>query len=87
MRKMLLAIAFTLPWLMCTHAIASESTAAMAPVHQLIDGFNSGDMKSAVAACADVASVIDDFPPGHRYHFLTRTITTPTDRDSTPVIH
>ena len=35
----------------------------MAPVHQFVEGFNKGDMKSAVAACADEASVIDDFPP------------------------
>lgn len=38
-------------------------TDAMAPVHQFIDGFNKGDLKAAIAACADEASVIDDFPP------------------------
>jgi hypothetical protein len=35
----------------------------MATVHQFIDGFNKGDVKSALAACADRASVIDEFPP------------------------
>jgi hypothetical protein len=35
----------------------------MVPVHQFVDGFNKGDSKSAVAACADRASIIDDFPP------------------------
>ena len=35
----------------------------MATVHQFIDGFNKGDVKTAVAACADQASVIDEFPP------------------------
>jgi ketosteroid isomerase-like protein len=59
MRYVLLALALALP----AQAIASERTDAMAPVHQFIDGFNKGDMKSAVAACADDASVIDDFPP------------------------
>jgi hypothetical protein len=63
MRKTLLALALTLPALTIAQAIASEKTDAMAPVHQFIDGFNKGDMKSAIAACADEASVIDDFPP------------------------
>ena len=44
-------------------AVASNRTDAMAPVHQLVDGFNKYDLKWAVAACTDSASVIDDFPP------------------------
>ena len=63
MRKFLLASALALPALMTAHAIASETTDVMTPVHQFVDGFSKGDMKSAVAACADEASVIDDFPP------------------------
>src|SRR6266536_2571595 len=35
----------------------------MALVRQFIDGFNKGDVKSALAACADQASIIDEFPP------------------------
>jgi hypothetical protein len=35
----------------------------MAPVHQFVDGFNKGDLKAAIAACADEAFVIVDFPP------------------------
>ena len=58
-----LALALSLPGMAGAQAIASEKTEAMVPVHQFIDGFNKGDMKSAVAACADQASVIDDFPP------------------------
>lgn len=52
-----------------THHAASgpEDTAVMAPVHQFIDGFNKGDTKSAVAACTDQMSIIDDFPP-HEWH-------------------
>jgi hypothetical protein len=35
----------------------------MASVHQFIDGFNKGDVKSALAACADQTSIIDEFAP------------------------
>lgn len=45
------------------HAAAAEKTDAMVPLHQFVDSFNKGDLKSAVAACAGNASVIDDFPP------------------------
>jgi len=48
-------------------AAASDKTDAMAPVHQFIDGFNKGDVKSALAACADETSIIDDFAP-HEWH-------------------
>ena len=48
-------------------ALATEQTDAMAPVHQFIDGFNKGDVKSALAACAEQTSIIDEFPP-HEWH-------------------
>lgn len=41
----------------------SEKTAVMAPIHQFVDGFNKGDVKSALAACADQTTIIDEFPP------------------------
>lgn len=44
-------------------AVASNGIDAMVPVHQFIDGFNKGDLKWAIAACTDKASVIDDFSP------------------------
>jgi ketosteroid isomerase-like protein len=44
-------------------AAASDQTDAMATVRQFIDGFNKGDVKSAVAACASPVSIVDDFPP------------------------
>jgi ketosteroid isomerase-like protein len=44
-------------------AAASEQADAMAAVRQFIDGFNKGDVKAAVAACASPVSVVDDFPP------------------------
>ncbi len=48
-------------------AAASEQIAVMATVHQFVDGFNKGDVKSALAACASPASIIDDIPP-HEWH-------------------
>lgn len=44
-------------------AIAADTADVMKPVHQFIDGFNKGDAKSALAACADEAYIIDEFPP------------------------
>lgn len=44
-------------------AIAVDTTAVMAPVQQFVNGFNKGDAKTLLAACAGQASVIDDFPP------------------------
>lgn len=41
----------------------SEKSAVMAPIHQFVDGFNKGDTKSALAACADQTAIIDEFPP------------------------
>jgi ketosteroid isomerase-like protein len=42
----------------------SEASDVMAVVHQYADAFNKGgDMKSGLAACADQAVIIDDFPP------------------------
>jgi ketosteroid isomerase-like protein len=44
-------------------AAASDKTDVMATVNQFIDGFNKGDVKSALAACASPASIVDEFPP------------------------
>jgi len=40
-----------------------EKEDVMVPVHQFVDGFNKGDVKSALGACADETSIIDEFPP------------------------
>lgn len=48
-------------------AVATEQTDVMAPVHQFIDGFNKGDVTSALAACAEQTSIVDEFPP-HEWH-------------------
>ena len=44
-------------------ASASEQSDVIAKIHQFIDGFNRGDAKTALAACAPSASIIDEFPP------------------------
>src|ERR1700680_17007 len=51
-------------------AARSEQKAVMASVHQFIDGLNKGDAKTALAACASPASIIDGFPP-HEWHGAT----------------
>jgi len=61
-------IAFTVGVLIAGWAVASDDkTDVMAVVNQWDDGFNKGDMKSAVAACADQTSIIDDLAP-HEWH-------------------
>lgn len=65
MRKMLFALAVAA--FVAAPAAASEKTDVMAPVHQFIDGFNKGDVKTALAACAEQTSIIDEFPP-HEWH-------------------
>lgn len=42
---------------------ASDSSDAMAAVNQFVNGFNKGDAKTLVAACASPANILDDFPP------------------------
>ena len=71
MQKTLIALAVV------TLAVLHGTASAQAPVpakaevmqavHQFVDGFNKGDTKSALAACADQASIIDDVPP-HEWH-------------------
>ena len=44
-------------------AIASDRSDVMATVHRFVDGFNTGNTKSALATCASPASIVDEFPP------------------------
>jgi ketosteroid isomerase-like protein len=66
-------IAFIIAVLLLGTAVAqnrkagSENKAVTAVVHQFVDSFNKGDMKTAAAACADQTSIIDEFPP-HEWH-------------------
>jgi ketosteroid isomerase-like protein len=65
MNPLLIALAAIL--LSQTPAPAPQNVAVMAPLHQFIDGFNKGDTKSALGACAEQTSIIDEFPP-HEWH-------------------
>ena len=44
-------------------AAATDKTDVMATVQQFMDGFNKGDVKSALATCASPVSIVDEFPP------------------------
>jgi hypothetical protein len=48
-------------------AAASDDKDVMAAVFQWVDGFNKGDMKTALGACARETSIIDNIPP-HEWH-------------------
>jgi ketosteroid isomerase-like protein len=61
MTKIIIACALAL--LSVETAAASEKTAVMSVIHQWVDAFNKGDMKSSLAACADQAVVLDEIPP------------------------
>ena len=65
MRRILIALALAV--LAQGATVAQDKTAVMAPVHQFVGAFNKGDTKTAVAACADQTSIIDEFPP-HEWH-------------------
>jgi hypothetical protein len=62
-----LLVAFAVAVLATGPSFASEKTEVMVPVHQFVDGFNKGDVKTALAACAEQTSIIDEFPP-HEWH-------------------
>ena len=56
-------------WLgLATLATAQTPRAAvLARVNEFVDGFNKGDTKKLLAACADQTSILDEFPP-HEWH-------------------
>jgi ketosteroid isomerase-like protein len=47
--------------------IASEKDDVLVPIRQFVEGFNKGDVKAALATCAEQTSIIDEFPP-HEWH-------------------
>lgn len=65
MKKVFLATLVSL--LLVPAAMAASTGEVTKPIHQFIDGFNSGDVKSAYAAyvTGDIF-IIDEFPP-HRW--------------------
>ncbi len=68
MNRMLIALSLTV---LATFSMAQTSgsaqSAVLVSINQFVDGFNKGDTKLAVAACADETSIIDEFPP-HEWH-------------------
>ena len=48
-------------------AKSQETAAVMSVVNQFVDAFNKGDVKTAGTACAEQASIIDEFAP-HEWH-------------------
>jgi ketosteroid isomerase-like protein len=62
-----LLISFVLTFVPQAPAANPQNAAVMATINQFVDGFNKGDTKSSLAACADQASIIDEFPP-HEWH-------------------
>ncbi|MEP7244933.1 MAG: hypothetical protein ABI885_14810 [Gammaproteobacteria bacterium] len=69
MKQMTLKIALALAAAMLTAgpAAASEQDDVMKVVRQWMDSLNKGDTKSAIAACAEETSIVDEFPP-HEWH-------------------
>jgi hypothetical protein len=65
MHKILAAL--VLAALVAGPAAGSEKADVMAVLHQFVDAFNKGDIKSVQATCADMTSIIDDLPP-HEWH-------------------
>lgn len=65
MKKLILAVLANV--LLASSAMAAAPGDVTVPIHQFIDGFNSGDLKSAYAAYAsgDIL-IIDEFAP-HRW--------------------
>jgi hypothetical protein len=61
MRRILISLAITA--LAATPAVASEEQSVMAVVRQWTGLFNKDTATSALAACADETSIIDDIPP------------------------
>jgi ketosteroid isomerase-like protein len=63
MRRFLTALVAALAVGAALPAGASPESDVMATIHQFVDGFNRGDTKAMLAACATQASIIDEFPP------------------------
>lgn len=61
MRRICMAIAVAA--LVAVPAAGSPRADLMATVRQFVDSFNRGDKKTAAAACAANAYIIDEFPP------------------------
>jgi ketosteroid isomerase-like protein len=61
MHKILIGVAAAL--LFQASPAVAQKTEVMAVIKQFIDGFNKGDINSALATCAEQTSIIDEFAP------------------------
>ena len=66
MRKLILLLALTVV-AAAPAAAADAKTEVMTTVHRMMDAFNKGDSITAMAACAEQVSILDDVPP-HEWH-------------------
>jgi ketosteroid isomerase-like protein len=60
---LMIAVALSVTMLAAGPAAASEQDNVMKVVRQWMDSLNKGDMKTAIAACAEETSIVDEFPP------------------------
>ena len=67
MKKIQFSVFALVSGLIFTAGVNAQSLDVMKSINQFVDGFNKGDVKSAVAACAEQTSIIDEFPP-HEWH-------------------
>jgi ketosteroid isomerase-like protein len=57
------SVALSVAMLAAGPAVAAERDNVMKTVHQWMESLNKGDMKTAVAACAEETAIVDEFPP------------------------
>jgi ketosteroid isomerase-like protein len=57
------AVALSVTMLAAGPAAASEQDNVMKTVRQWMDSLNKGDIKTAIAACAEETAIVDEFPP------------------------
>jgi opacity protein-like surface antigen len=79
MKKIWIVLAIAV--LIATPAVASDKADAMTAVHQFVDAFNKGDIKTAAGACAEQTSILDEFPP-HEWHGAGACMTWMNDYDA-----
>lgn len=63
MRRLILAFVVALAVTPASASEKSDKADVMATVNRFNDGMNTGDTKTALAACAAPSSIVDEFPP------------------------
>ena len=76
-----ISIALVVAVLAIAPAFAADKDDVMVPIKKFVDGFNKGDVKSALATCAEQTSIIDEFPP-HEWHGAGACATWANDFDA-----